>query len=434
MSQLPRGWATASVLEIASLHDSRRVPLNATERAKMKGQFPYYGANGLVDHVNDYLFDGHYVLLAEDGGYFDDPSRPVAYEASGRFWVNNHAHILQPLGGVPHAFLKGALNTTNWLEYVGGSTRLKLTQGGLQQVPIRLPPIAEQRRIVAKIDSLSTKSGRARENLDRVPGLVEKYKQAILAAAFRGDLTREWRRRSGLSSDVRAFAGVPEELDGRLLPSEWNAAAIAEISINHDGKRIPVRASDRATRRGDYPYYGASGIIDQIDDYLFDGDFLLIGEDGANLLSRSTPIAFLASGKFWVNNHAHILQANDLTSNHWLHRLVNMIDLAPYVTGSAQPKLTQAALNRIVVPLPTLVEQAEILRLVDAAFSWIDRLAREAISARKLVDHLDQAVFAKAFRGELIAQDPSDEPATALLERIRVERAKAATSGRRRRA
>jgi type I restriction enzyme, S subunit len=90
-------WTTAPLLKAIELHDSRRIPLNASERAKRKGSYPYYGANGLVDHVDDYIFDGDYVLLAEDGGNFDKPERGVAYEVSGKFWVNNHAHILKPI-------------------------------------------------------------------------------------------------------------------------------------------------------------------------------------------------------------------------------------------------------------------------------------------------------------------------------------------------
>ena len=158
---------------------------------------------------------------------------------------------------------------------------------------------------------------------------------------------------------------MPRELTGRLLPNSWRTSSIAKSAANFDGKRIPVRASDRAKRNGEFPYYGASGVIDTIDDFLFDGDFLLIGEDGANLISRSTPIAFLASGRFWVNNHAHVLEAGPDTSNQWLCWFVSMIDLVPYVTGSAQPKLTQAALNRIRIPLPSLDEQQEIIRCIE---------------------------------------------------------------------
>src|SRR6516225_3331172 len=124
---------------------------------------------------------------------------------------------------------------------------------------------------------------------------------------------------------------------------------------------------------------------------MFCGDFFPIGGGCGKPFSRFTPIAFLASGRFWVNNHAHVLQAGPDTSNAWLCHYINMIDLIPFVTGTAQPKLTQAALNRIAVPLPSIREQQEILHRIGTAFAWIDCLATEATSARKLIDHLDQA-------------------------------------------
>ena len=104
MSDPAATWIIAPFLNVVDLHDGRRVPLNAAEQAKRQGNFPYYGANGLVDHVNDYIFDGDFVLLAEDGGNFDRPERGVAYEVSGKFWVNNHAHILKPRARWPRGF------------------------------------------------------------------------------------------------------------------------------------------------------------------------------------------------------------------------------------------------------------------------------------------------------------------------------------------
>ena len=295
----------------------------------------------------------------------------------------------------------------------------------IEQTVIPLPPLPEQKRIVAKIDSLSSKSKRAREHLEHLPRLVEKYKQAVLAAAFRGDLTKEWRATNSVPPETHVLSDLTSELSGLEFSTSWTSAAISELAENHDGKRRPIRAADRSLRHGQYRYYGASGVIDSIDDYLFDGDYLLIGEDGANLISRSTPIAFLASGQFWVNNHAHILKAKPFTSNAYLCWFINLIDLVPYVSGSAQPKLTQANLNKIRAPLPPSDEQLEIVRRIEHVFSWIDRLASEAGSARKLVDRLDQTVLEKAFRGELVPQNPADEPASVLLERIKAERSEA---------
>jgi len=188
VSGLPQGWTTRPLLNAIELHDSRRVPLNAVERAKRKGKFPYHGANGLVDHIDSYIFDGEFVLLAEDGGNFDKPERGVAYEVSGKFWVNNHAHILQPRGDMPPRFLRYWLNAIDWMPYVGGTTRAKLTQAGMSQVTIPLPPVTEQRQIVAKLDSLAGRTARARDELERIPKLVERYKGACLRQHFKMDL------------------------------------------------------------------------------------------------------------------------------------------------------------------------------------------------------------------------------------------------------
>ena len=201
-------WAMTPLLKCVNLHDGRRIPLNATERAKRKGDFPYYGANGLVDHVNDFVFDGDYVLLAEDGGNFDRPERGVAYEVSGKFWVNNHAHILKPRGEMSPRFLRYWLNAVDWMPYVGGTTRAKLTQAGMAQVSIPLPLPSEQRRIVAKLDSLTGRTARAREQLARIPKLIQIYREAILGAAFSGDLTKDWRQTNGYQTAKMTTLGT----------------------------------------------------------------------------------------------------------------------------------------------------------------------------------------------------------------------------------
>jgi type I restriction enzyme, S subunit len=132
----------------------------------------------------------------------------------------------------------------------------------------------------------------------------------------------------------------------------WELKNFGSVVTNLDGKRRPIKSSDRDQRKGKYRYYGASGVIDSIDDYLFDGEYLLIAEDGANLLSRSTPLAFIAEGKFWVNNHAHVVSANGVANLIYLEQLLNFRGFDDAITGAAQPKLNQANLNKIMIPVP----------------------------------------------------------------------------------
>lgn len=127
-----------------------------------------------------------------------------------------------------------------------------------------------------------------------------------------------------------------------------------------DGQRKPLESADRAKRQGQYPYYGASGIIDYIDDYIFDEPLLLLGEDGANILNRSTPLCFIATGKYWVNNHAHVMRPKSGQNIKFLCELLESLDYTRYNTGTAQPKINQEKCREIKLSLPVYEEQCRI--------------------------------------------------------------------------
>ena len=167
----------------------------------------------------------------------------------------------------------------------------------------------------------------------------------------------------------------------------------SDITINYDSKRVPLSAKQRKERKGKYPYYGAQGIIDYIDDYIFDGKYLLIAEDGENLKSKKQKVAQLADGRYWVNNHAHIVQTNDRCLLEYLYYIFNVTDISGYITGSAQPKLSQANLNAIEFEIARIQEQKKIV----AILSLID----EKIELnQKINDNLQQqasALFKKYY-------------------------------------
>ena len=146
------------------------------------------------------------------------------------------------------------------------------------------------------------------------------------------------------------------------MGSEWRETPLGEVTENFDAVRIPVKQTDR--RPGLYPYYGASGVVDHVDSFLFDGEYLLVAEDGENLRTRTTPVAFLANGKFWVNNHAHIVRGNSKANTRFLMYALTELDISGYLTGSTMPKLTQGNMNRIPVPLPPLPEQRAIAHIL----------------------------------------------------------------------
>lgn len=178
---------------------------------------------------------------------------------------------------------------------------------------------------------------------------------------------------------IRKEKGTYSEIkDDEILfdiPSTWMWVRFGQVMINRDAERIPLSVSERNKLDKIYDYYGASGVIDKVDRFLFDKKLLLIGEDGANLLARSTPIAYLAEGKYWVNNHAHVLDCIDgKLSLEYVMYFINAISLAKYVTGTAQPKMNQEKMNSIPVPLPPLAEQKRIVARLEELLPLCERL------------------------------------------------------------
>lgn len=180
------------------------------------------------------------------------------------------------------------------------------------------------------------------------------------------------------------------------IPGHWEVKPVKYISKNYDGKRIPLNASERAEKKGDFPYYGATGIVDYVNDYLFDGEFVLIGEDGAPFFIEGRDVSFIASGKFWVNNHAHILKPEDTISSILLAHYLNCVDYRNYITGSTRDKLTQDQLNCIKLPLPTTPEQTAIANYLDSKTAEIDELIADKKRLLELYEEEKTAIINQA--------------------------------------
>lgn len=203
------------------------------------------------------------------------------------------------------------------------------------------------------------------------------------------------------------------------LPKGWAWTRFSAITINRDSERKPISSSQRTDVAKIYDYYGASGKIDKIDKYIFDERLLLIGEDGANLVTRSKPIAFFAEGQYWVNNHSHCIDATDKFILEYLCFYINAISLEKYVTGSAQPKMTQDNMNSILIPLPPYSEQKRMSQRLNEVMYTVDNIEIGKALIRELASKAKSKILDLAIRGQLVPQNPDDEPASVLLERIR---------------
>ena len=316
--------------DVCEILDSRRVPITAKDRKA--GTYPYYGANGLQDYVADYIFDDELVLLAEDGGNFGSKERPIAYRVSGKCWVNNHAHVLKAKPNMHVDYLCYALMFYDTEGLVNGATRQKLTQAAMRQMVIPYRDMTEQLQIIKKISQIVRSIEKRKEELQLLDQLVK-------------------------SRFIELF-GDPE-----TNPKGWTRQRLDQICENLDSRRVPITSTNR--KAGNYPYYGASGIVDYVKDYIFDEDILLISEDGANLVMRSTPIAFSVSGKVWVNNHAHVVRFESKATQKYIEICFALTDISGSITGTAQPKLNQAKLNAMMFCVPPIELQEQFATFVE---------------------------------------------------------------------
>ena len=214
------------------------------------------------------------------------------------------------------------------------------------------------------------------------------------------------------------------------LPEGWEWCRFTSVTVNRDSERKPISSANRTNVAKIYDYYGASGKIDKIDKFIFNEKLLLIGEDGANLVTRSKPIAFFAEGQYWVNNHAHCIDSTDKLILEYLCLYINAISLEKYVTGSAQPKMTQDNMNSILIALPPYEEQKRLEFQVNHILKTVSTIENEKEDIVNYIISAKSKILDLAIRGKLVPQDSNDEPASVLLERIRAEKEELIKAGK----
>ena len=382
---MKNGWPTKTLGEVCQFRGGG-TPSKAVERY-WRGDIPWVSPKDMkfdvvsdsIDHISreaiessaTSLIPKNSVLMVVRSGIL---ARTVPIAITGRdLTINQDLKALCPNRAVDARFLYHLLDSKmdELLSMVSrGATVHRLMTEQVRSLHFALPPLPEQQRIVGILDEafegIATVKANAEKNLQNARALFENHLQSIFTQRGEG----------------------------------WVEKTVDQISTNLDSKRIPITKSDR--RSGEYPYYGASSIVDYVADYIFEGDSLLVSEDGANLLMRSTPIAFSVSGKFWVNNHAHILKFENMATQRFVEFYLESIKLDEYIRGAAQPKLTQKALQSIPIPIPKSVEAQE--KIVDG----IESLSEEtqclaSLYQRKLaaLEALKKSLLHQAFTGNL---------------------------------
>ena len=319
------------VEDCCEILDSMRVPITAADREE--GEYPYYGANGIQDHVADYIFDDELVLLAEDGGNFGSKERPIAYRVSGKCWVNNHAHVLKPKAGLDVDYLCYSLMFYKVDGMVNGATRQKLTQAAMRKMQIPSRPLEEQLHIV--------------DELNRIVKIKEQRQQEL---QLLDDLIK--------ARFVELFG------DPIINTKGLETSALKDILVLKAGDFTAASdISDEQTENNPYPCYGGNGISGYVAEYNQEGEYSLVGRQGA--LSGNVQFA---CGKFKNTEHALLVTPIVEMNNIWLNQLLLNLDLKRYQTGEAQPGLSVKNLQEIPIIMVPIDEQnrfAEFVKQTD---------------------------------------------------------------------
>ncbi len=322
MTLLP-GWQTFPLGELVDVLDNKRIPLSAAERKHREGPVPYYGATGKVGTIDKPLFDEPLVLLGEDGVQFFDPYKPKAYKIAGPSWVNNHAHVLRPKAEViEFGYLLHYLNAFDYQGYANGTTRLKLTQGAMNSIPVHLPPLEDQRLIVESLDDHLSRLDKALAEIAAAKSLVEKFAPSLFHK---------------LTSD--------DSHQSRRIPFK-------DFITLQRGFDLPKQ--DR--KSGSVPIVGSNGVLGFHDEARVRGPGVVTGRSGT--IGR---VHFIEDD-FWALNTT--LYVKDFKGNLplFVYEYLQTLDLKHFAGGSTVPSLDRNVLNDVEVEVPTFERQIEISR------------------------------------------------------------------------
>lgn len=426
------GWPIIALEEAAEICDNQRKPVNSKERAKRlerkkQGElYPYYGATGQVGYIDEYIIDGEYVLLGEDGAPFLDAFASKAYLISGKGWVNNHAHILK--SKINSKFLCYYLNAFSYKGFVSGTTRLKLTQASMKKIPIPCPLPDEQKRIVNRIEELFSNLDKAVETLQTTKAQLAIYRQAVLKEAFEGKYTKEWRQKNRSKSPYVDFESIKienpifkdisgDENEMQLdLPDSWLKIRLGEVFEVEVG----------ATPSRQKPEYW-NGKINWVSsgEVHFNKIFYTkecISEEGLNHSSTNihpigtVMLAMIGEGK--TRGQAAILNTEAAHNQNTAAILVSKAQCQPqYIyyfllmnyentrrvgSGNNQKALNKERVRALRFPFTSFEEQVLIVQQIESRLSVCDSIEQIINTALQQADAMRQSILKQAFEGRLV--------------------------------
>jgi type I restriction enzyme S subunit len=441
--------------------DGQRVPVNAKEREQRKAGksqselFPYYGATGQVDWIDNFLFDEELVLLGEDGAPFLEPLRDKAYVIKGKSWVNNHAHVLRAISGlISNLYISHYLNIFDYHGYVTGTTRLKLNQAPMKKIAIPLAPLREQARIVARLEELFTRLDAGIKGLQTVRAQLKRYRQAVLKHAFEGKLTEEWRKThrdriepaQKLLERIRRRKKINEKLETTqsvdmpefILPESWALASLDELSEQivdclHSTPKFAIEGK----------YCVDTNCIEP-NRILFEKARFVSEKTFEERIRRSKPktgdVLFAREGT--IGTAVTVPENVDvcLGQRMMMFRPDKEVSslyfswglMSPFfenqwkakVAGSTVAHINIRDIRQMLLPLASVEEQRILVEKVEHCLTIAIEADKTLNESFLRSEQMRQSILKDAFQGKLVPQEHGDEPAERLLKRIKEEKAK----------
>jgi len=372
IGEIPEDWEVVKIKDIVKDILTGATPLRSRKEFWENGTIPWLTNEEVIDGKINYIYNTNQKItqlaLKKTNVKLVPPNSVIlSLTASvGKVAINKipittnqqfNSFVVDETRVLPEFLAYYFIFAKKRIELLGGVTTFKfISKSKISNFTVPLPPLPEQRKIAEILRTVDE----AIEKTDLAIERTERLKKGLMQRLLTRGIKHERFKKTELGE----------------IPEEWRVVRLGETVEVYDNQRIPLSERERANRKGPYPYCGANGIIDYIDDYIFEGEYVLLAEDGGYYgpFESST---YIMKGKFWVNNHAHILKAKkDIANNQFILYVLNFLDLTPYVVGSTRKKLNQSHMKRIKLPLPPLEEQkkiAEILSTVDKKLELLRR-------------------------------------------------------------
>ena len=403
LNNIPKHWQVKKLGDVCQVFDNLRKPINSAERQqRIAGKrqselYPYFGATGQVGWIDDYMTDGQYILIGEDGAPFLDIYKDKAYKISGKTWVNNHAHILKGKDNViSDDFALHYLNSINYTDFVNGTTRLKLTKSSLIEIPVVLPPLPEQLAIVSKIEELLSDLENGKQQLLTAQQQLKVYRQSLLKAAFTSTTLSD---RNTIFKDY-ILKDVTQKIQigpfgTQLHKEDYIENGVPLINPMHiqDGKiEANFSYSIKEEKRNSLPNY-----------ILEEGD-VIMGRRGE--MGRCGFVTNKEKGWFCGTGSLYFRPLKEKLNSRFLFYYLTSQPIKKYLNdnagGTTMANLNLKIVNEIPISLPSLKEQQQIVEILESKLTVCDKIEETISQSLLQAEALKQSILKKAFEGKLV--------------------------------